>query len=71
MILGSCPYCDSLVQNAMPAESPGVISSVCESCGKKYWLYFSRMGKCLAYTQEEFDKEYVVNESDKSVRRAR
>lgn len=68
MITGGCPYCDQIVMNAMPDESPAFANPTCENCGKKYWLLCSRLDS-KAYTEEDFLNEYEVNEVTKSIKR--
>jgi hypothetical protein len=41
---------------------------MCEDCGKEYWEYYSRMDP-RAYTTEEFEREFVVNETNKTITR--
>lgn len=67
MIFGECPNCDEPVVNLMPDVSPVFIKADCESCGKTYWLYATRMGGCLAYTEDGFAEEYHVDEATKQI----
>jgi hypothetical protein len=67
MIFGDCPYCDAMVCNSMTKQSPAFFESVCEHCGKTYWVYATRLGECLAYTQEDFDKEYIKDVANKTI----
>jgi hypothetical protein len=61
MIFGECPYCDEFISNGMPDKSPAVFESVCDNCGKTYWIYASRIGECVAYTQDDFKKSFKVD----------
>ena len=66
MIFGGCPYCDRAVVNYMPDESPKFAKPTCEHCGKQYWLLCSRI-ESTAFTVEDFNKDYVVNEETKEI----
>lgn len=68
MIFGGCPYCDRAVVNYMPEESPRFAKHTCEHCGKEYWLLCSRVSS-EAFTIEDFNKKYTVNEESKEVQR--
>lgn len=69
MIFGDCPYCDKPITNAMPDISPVVFENDCEHCGKTYWIYASRIEECMAYTQEDFKREFELDNENKSFRR--
>ncbi len=68
MIIGDCPYCNEIVTNAMPDSSPAFCKPTCDSCGKNYWLLCSRI-ESQAYTIENFEKEYNVDEETKSIKK--
>jgi hypothetical protein len=68
MITGGCPYCDALVINYMPDRTPTAARRRCETCGKEYWMYYSRLDP-TAYTLNGFAEEFVIDESTKSVTR--
>ena len=67
MIFGDCPYCDEPVMNYMPDESPKFVKRICEACKNTYWLLCSRT-ESAAYTQEDFEKGWEINEEEKSIR---
>lgn len=66
MIFGGCPYCNASTVNYMPDDSPKCYESTCEECGKVYWMLASRI-ESLAYTQEDFAKEYIVDREKRTI----
>jgi len=66
MIFGPCPYCDEIVANAIPDETPVFGKTTCENCGKEYWLRYSRISP-EAYTKEQFEDEYEINKETKVI----
>ena len=61
MIFGDCPYCDKTIANTMPRKTPVVFEARCQHCGKTYWVYAARSKDCMAYTQEDFKKEFEID----------
>lgn len=68
MIFGHCPYCGSLVSTACAPKTPAFSKEKCGECHKKYWLKHSRIDP-EAMTQEQFNKEYSVDETTKVIKR--
>ncbi len=67
MITGECPYCDRVITNAMPDKSPAFLKGVCPNCKKDYWLKASRI-QSTAYTEEEFFRNYEIDEKTRSIK---
>ena len=67
MIIGDCPYegCDDTHWIAM-GDMCGFSKQTCDACGKDYWLKHSRVLP-EAFTLEEFNEKYVVDEENKSI----
>lgn len=68
MITGECPNCDNIITNSMPEQSPAFIKGVCEKCNKTYWLLASRI-ESIAYDEEMFNIEYIVDEKNKIIKK--
>jgi len=66
MITGECPYCEGVVTNYMPDESPAFSKQECPTCKKTYWMMHSRI-ESIAYPMEEFEKLYIVDEEKRSI----
>lgn len=67
MIFGDCPYCDKDHGGCgMPDVTPSFVPFNCESCGKKIWMLCSRVSS-EAYTAEDFEKEYIVDEEKRTI----
>lgn len=69
MIFGNCPHCDEPITNRMPAKSPAVFKNTCNNCHKEYWIYATRLGECMAYDEEAFNKEFIVDEENNTFKR--
>ena len=71
MIIGDCPYpdCDEYMHNPIAdGELPQFQKLLCGKCNRTIWLYHSRFGP-MAYTEEDFNKEFEVDEVAKSINR--
>lgn len=68
MIFGECPYCGGTVMFDVPEQTPRFRKETCEGCGKEYWEYYSRMDP-QAYTTEGFEREFVVDEANRTITR--
>lgn len=68
MIFGECPYtdCDEQFTMAVPDTTPAFEHRTCEKCKRTFWEYHSRI-EPRAYTEEDFAKEFEVNEENKSI----
>lgn len=69
MIFGDCPYedCDSTHALGSPDHTPAFGKETCETCKREFWLYYSRF-EPQAYTLEEFNKKFEVDEETKSIK---
>ena len=67
MVIGECPNCGEVVINGMPERSPAFDHTECDKCGKSYWIKLSRT-ESEAYTEEEFDRLYEVDEQTRIVK---
>lgn len=65
MIFGSYPCCNAPLSIAM-TERAGFIRELCPHCGFPVWHHMSRLDP-ESWTEEEFLKEYRVNEVTKQV----
>jgi len=70
MQIGSCPHddCDDQRMRILPDKKLPLLSrETCPGCGRTIWVYYSRVDP-KAYTQEQFEQEFVYDEVTKSVR---
>jgi hypothetical protein len=70
MIIGSCAYegCDEpLMINIPDIPMPAFFQHDCEGCGMTMWTKFSRVDP-ESYTEENFIKEYTIDEKTKQIR---
>lgn len=67
MIIGECPYCAEIETTAIAPQCPVFSKETCESCGKRYWLYHSRLDP-MRYSIEDFEKKFELDESTKEIR---
>jgi len=63
MIFGNCPYCDEHFTSPSPDKTPMMGKITCESCGKWFWEYYSRI-EPRSYLPDEVE----VDEKNKSVK---
>lgn len=63
MIFGECPHCAEPFTVGVPDNTPQMLKYTCESCGKWFWEYLSRINP-RAYMPHEVE----VNEETKSVK---
>ena len=70
MIIGECPYegCDGFHMIPIADKTPAFSKEKCETCGREYWLMHSRINP-KAFTVEEFEKEYIVDDKTKTIER--
>ncbi len=68
MITGECPNCNEIITNSMPEQSPAFFRRTCDNCNKPYWLLASRI-QSIAYDLEAFEKEYIVDEKTKQIKK--
>jgi hypothetical protein len=68
MIFGKCPNCDAHAAHKMPREASVFSKTECTFCKKPYWMYYDRQYS-RAYTEEDFNKIYVINEETKNITR--
>ena len=65
--MGGCPYCDKPMFNPIAGlPLPKFQKITTECCSKTVWLYHSRIDP-KAYTDEDFKKEYTIDEKTKEV----
>jgi len=68
MQIGECPYCDYLDMWPMPQNTPCAGKYICEGCKKEIWLWHSRINP-MAYTKEDFEREFIIDEASKTVKK--
>ena len=70
MNFGECPYddCDAMLMFEVPDQSPKFGMVQCHQCRRKLWYLFSRLDP-QAWTLDEFEKNFVVDEATKTVKR--
>ena len=66
MIIGECPYCDHSNMTECAPVCPAFSKETCAGCDKSYWLLHSRIDP-MAYSVEDFEKEYRVNDETKTL----
>lgn len=68
MIFGDCPYDECDGSHAIPSaeHTPAFSKEKCETCGRDYWLYHSRLVP-KAYTLEDFAAKYNVDEETRNI----
>ncbi len=66
MIFGPCPYCDETIHISMP-DTPRFYKDTCESCGKKFFRWCSRVDP-WSMTLETFELNYIVDEQAKTIK---
>jgi hypothetical protein len=66
MIIGECPYddCDGSHMIAIAPQCPALSKHECETCGKEFWMYHSRIDPA-AYTLKGFEETFWINEETK------
>ena len=70
-IMGDCPYegCDHHEWRELPDMSlPVVASEECEGCGRKVWVWYSRVDPKV-WTDEGFRQEWDVDDATKRITR--
>jgi len=67
MIFRECPNCNELIINHMPERTPAFTENTCEHCKKPYWMKYSRLDP-VAYTVDNFLKEFDVNAESKTIK---
>ena len=68
---GECPYadCDDYQLRLLPDVAlPKFSKEKCPGCNRMIWLFYSRV-EPQAFTPEEFEREYILDEDTKSVKR--
>lgn len=70
MIFGECPYddCSEPFTTSMAEQTPVFEKLKCEKCGRQFMEYHSRI-QPEGYTMEDFEKEFELDESTKSIKR--
>jgi hypothetical protein len=66
VIIGECPYCREIETAACAPQCPAFSRETCESCGKQYWLYHSRLTP-NRYSDEDFNRLFTVNHDTKTI----
>ncbi len=67
MIIGGCPYCDEFMSNPIVQKPPQVQKIIMSCCGNTVWLWHSRINP-KAYTNEQFLKDFEIDEQTKTIR---
>jgi len=66
MIFGSYPCCDADLAIPVPEKTPAYFRELCPSCGVAVWHRLSRFDP-ESWTEEDFLKEYRIDEETKNV----
>lgn len=69
MVIGICAYegcTEGLMLNIPNIPLPAFVPHDCEGCGREMWTKLSRVDP-KSYTQENFLKEYSINEKTKQI----
>jgi hypothetical protein len=67
MIIGEYPFCGELLFTALPDRPlPCFGNNNCPKCGTLVWHKFSR-GDPQSWTDEEFSKEFDIDEESKQI----
>lgn len=69
MNFGDCPYddCSGRFFEPIPDRTPAWALLTCDTCARPVWYKFSRFDP-EAYTLDDFNAEYIVDEETKSIR---
>jgi hypothetical protein len=69
MNFGDCPYdeCSGTFFEPVPEKTPVWAKLACETCSRPVWYKFSRFDP-EAWTVEDFDANFIVDEQTKSIR---
>ncbi len=69
MIFGSYPCCNAPLALTLPDKKLPVIGwENCPECKVKVWHQYSRIDP-MSWTDDEFQKLYIVNEEDYSIKK--
>lgn len=68
MIMGNCPYpgCDGPLLVPIGDGAGSLLCHECRVCARPIWTYLSRVDP-WSMTDEDFRREYVVNEETKQI----
>ena len=71
MIFGECPYCNEPMFNSLwNGQLPAFQRLIVSCCNKPVWLKHSRIDP-VAYSEENFLKEYKVNKETHEVEKVK